>query len=292
MEGINVDQITQRVLHDMNERLCELMEGDCIFVNSGLIPPLDEELRVVIEDICDGKMGSHLIVMLETNGGYMETVERLVSVMRTHYRKVSFVIPNYAYSAGTILALSGDKIYMDYYSVLGPIDPQYGDSGLSGVGYLTKFNEIKKQINDSESSSKAEITFLIKKFDPAQLFSVEQAINHGRTLITEWLPKYKFKDWKTTETSKTKVTPSMKKDRAEKIAKILGNVEKWHSHGRGISMKELSGPEIKLAIDDFGKNEDLSYVIRNYHGLCVDYYSNKSGIQGYIHSSQGMRRVL
>ena len=273
MEGINVDQLTQRVLHDMNERLGELMEGDCIFVNSGLIPPLDEELRVVIEDICNRKMGSHLIVMLETNGGYMETVERLVSVMRTHYRKVSFVIPNYAYSAGTILALSGDRIYMDYYSVLGPIDPQYGDSGLSGVGYLTKFKEIKEQINVSESSSKAEITFLIKKFDPAQLFSVEQAINHGRTLITEWLPKYKFKDWKTTETNQKKVTPSMKKDRAEKIAKILGKVEKWHSHGRGISMKELSGPEIKLAIDDFGKNEDLSYVIRNYHGLCVDYYS-------------------
>lgn len=222
MEGINVDQLTHRVLHDMNEKLAELMEGDSIFVNSALIPPLDEELRVVIEDICDGKMGNHLIVMLETNGGYMETVERLVSVMRAHYKKVSFVIPNFAYSAGTILALSGDKIYMDYYSVLGPIDPQYGDSGLSGVGYLTKFNEITKQINDSESSSKAEITFLIKKFDPAQLFSVEQGINHGRTLITEWLPKYKFKNWKTTETSKTKVTPSMKKDRAEKLLKYWG----------------------------------------------------------------------
>ena len=84
----------------------------------------------------------------------------------------------------------------------------------------------------------------------------------------------------------------MKKDRAEKIAKILGDAKKWHSHGRGISMEELSGSEIKLEIDDFGKNEDMSYIIRNYHGLCVDYYSNKSGFQGYIHSMQGVRRVL
>lgn len=222
----------------------------------------------------------------------METVERLVSVMRTHYKKVSFVIPNYAYSAGTILALSGDSIYMDYYSVLGPIDPQYGETGLSGVGYLTKFNELKEQINNSDSSSKAELNVLIKKFDPAQLFNIEQAINQGITLVTKWLPKYKFKDWKITETNEKKVTSTMKKERAEKIAKILGDVKKWHSHGRGISMQELSGPEIKLAIDDFGKDQELSHLIRHYHGLCVDYYTNKTGIQDYIHSIKGMRRVL
>ena len=80
----------------------------------------------------------------------------------------------FAYSAGTILALSGDKIYMDYYSVLGPIDPQFLDSNgkqlLPGVGYLRKYNELVKQINESESAPKAELAFLIKKFDPAMLF--------------------------------------------------------------------------------------------------------------------------
>ena len=292
MEGINVDQLTHRVLLDMNGRLGGLMEGDCIFINSGLIPPLDEELRVVIEDICEKKKGEHLIVMLETNGGYMETVERLVSAMRTHYKKVSFVIPNFAYSAGTILALSGDNIYMDYYSVLGPIDPQYREAGGSGVGYLTKYKELVDQINKSGTDAKAQIAYLVNNFDPAQLFSIEQAIKHGISLVTEWLPKYKFKNWNETKTKKERVTLKMKKDRAEKIAKILGDAKKWHSHGRGISMEELSGSEIKLEIDDFGKNEDMSYIIRNYHGLCVDYYSNKSGFQGYIHSMQGVRRVL
>ena len=292
MEGISVDQLTHRVLLDMNEKLGGLMSGDCIFINSGLIPPLDEELRVVIEDICENKKGAHLIVMLETNGGYMETVERLVSVMRTHYKKVSFVIPNYAYSAGTILALSGDNIYMDYYSVLGPIDPQYREAGGSGVGYLTKYNELIDEINNSGSDAKAQIAYLVKNFDPAQLFSIEQAIKHGITLVTEWLPKYKFKNWNETKTNKKRVSLTMKKARAEEIATILGNAEKWHSHGRGISMEELSGPEIKLEIDDFGKNDDLNYYIRNYHGLCVDYYTTKSGFQGYIHSTQGVRRVL
>lgn len=122
MEGINVDQLDPRALTELNQKMGDKMRGHCIFIHSALQPPLDDELRVVIEDIFDSNQ-KHLIVMLETNGGFMETVERMVSVMRTHYDEVSFVIPNYAYSAGTILALSGDRIYMDYYSVLGPIDP-------------------------------------------------------------------------------------------------------------------------------------------------------------------------
>jgi ClpP class serine protease len=54
-------------------------------------------------------------------------VERIVSVFRKHYDIVEYVVPNYAYSASTILVLSGDEIYLDYYSVLGPIDPQMED---------------------------------------------------------------------------------------------------------------------------------------------------------------------
>lgn len=225
----------------------------------------------------------------------METVERLVAVMRTHYDRVSFVIPNYAYSAGTVLALSGDKIYMDYYSVLGPIDPQYRNqdgSYLPGHGVLAKFEEISNKINKAKSQQecKAELAYLIKNFDPAQLFQIEQAVQHGRTLITEWLPKYKFKDWLKTTTKGKKVTAAMRKSRANKIASTLGDASKWHSHGRGISMKELTGADVKLVVDDFGVDPDLSTAIRNYHGLAVDYFG-KMGLRGYIHSIIGLRRV-
>ncbi len=217
--------------------------------------------------------------------------------MRNHYERVSFVIPNFAYSAETVLALSGDKIYMDYYSVLGPIDPQYRDSDgkfLPGYGYLAKFQEITEVINDSDSTDncRAELAYLVQKFDPALLFHIEQGIEHGISLITEWLPKYKFKDWKQTATKGKPVTDAMKMNRAKKIAATLGDASKWHSHGRGIPMNDLSGSDIKLLIDDFGADDDLSNKIKNYHGLAVDYFSNKLGVAGYIHSKIGMRRVL
>ncbi|WP_414521440.1 SDH family Clp fold serine proteinase, partial [Umezakia ovalisporum] len=65
----------------------------------------------------------HLLVILETEGGSIETTERIADVFRHHYPlgEVSFLIPNFAMSAGTILVMSGDRILMDYYSVLGPI---------------------------------------------------------------------------------------------------------------------------------------------------------------------------
>ena len=55
----------------------------------------------------------------------MISVERTVGIIRQHYFQVDFIIPDKAMSAGTVCALSGDNIYMDYYSQLGPIDPQF-----------------------------------------------------------------------------------------------------------------------------------------------------------------------
>ena len=211
MEALSVDQLVDGVLGNMNTDLGEELSGDCLLVSSQLYPPLDDEFRVVLEEMTrpESQKKSHLVVVVQTRGGIMETVERLVSVMRHHYKKVSFIIPNYAYSAGTVLVMSGDEIYMDYYSVLGPIDPQYRNHDgkvLPGIGYLSKFNTLINQINgadpDGPNDAKAELAFLVKNFDPAELFRIEQAVKHGETLITEWLSKYKFRDWKKTDDSK------------------------------------------------------------------------------------------
>lgn len=303
MEAIKVSQVADELVRNMNHELSEFMNGHCVFINCPLMPPLDDEFRVIVEQIqdkdksSDDKQDRHLVILLETQGGYMETVERMVSVMRKHYDRVSFVIPNFAYSAGTVLVLSGDDIYMDYYSVLGPIDPQEpaADGGrlLPGVGYLAKFKELTKDINASGANvKKAELTYLVKKFDPARLFRIEQSIEHGRSLISTWLPKYKFKDWTITETKKNPVDNKLRVDRAKKIAKVLGNAKKWHSHGRGITMNELMGEKIKLKIEDFGKDEKLSILVRRYHGFCIDHFTIRSSYIGYIHSKYGVRRVI
>lgn len=304
MEAINASQLATAVLSNMNGDLAKKFDADLIFIKSGMRAPLDSLFRIEVETIRAASpdkakaKGDKLCIMLETPGGYIETVKRLVDVMRRHYKHVSFVIPDYAYSAGTVLALSGDEILMDYYSILGPIDPQVPDEGggtlLPGAGYLAKFRELVDEINDARAKDPkakgAELNYLIKRFEPAKLFHIEQAIEHGQALIEEWLPKYKFKSWTVTRSGK-KVTPAMRRQRAKDVAMVLGDASKWHSHGRGISIQELEAEDIKLQIQDFGKDNDLSMHIRNYHGLAVD-FAAKQGIQSFIHSSRnGMRRV-
>jgi hypothetical protein len=233
--------------------------------------------------------------VLETTGGFIETVERIYDVFRTHYREVDFIVPNFAYSAGTVLALSGDRIYMDYYSVLGPIDPQIeNDDGkfVPGIGYLSKFQELVDKINNAQngSSRTAEIAYLLKKFDPAMLFFLEQAKEHSTKLLELWLSKHKFKNWRKTGSRRLPVTDEMRRTRGYEIAAILGDPKKWHSHGRGIGLKELTSDGIKLKIDDFGKNNDLSTAIHEYYNLLTD-FCQRTGARYALHTKNGLRRL-
>jgi len=216
-----------------------------------------------------------------------------VATLRRHYRVVDFVIPNYAYSAGTVFALSGDAIHMDYYSRLGPIDPQAksprSERLVSALGYVEKYNALIAKANKGTITT-AEVQLLIDGFDQADLYSYEQARDLSVAALEEWLVKYKFKNWKKTRTRGLKVTAKMKKDRASAIGYELNNTKKWHSHGYGISMDVLQ-KDLNLMIDDFGANADTCSVIRAYHNLLSDYMT-KRGADGIIHIPGDYRQFM
>src|SRR5579863_7668178 len=101
-------------------------------------------------------------------------------------------------SAGTVLVMSGDAIHMDYYSLLGPIDPQLERAGsadlVPALGYLVQFERLIEKSRKGKLTT-AELTFLVEKFDPAELYSYEQARELSIALLKEWLVRYKFKNW-------------------------------------------------------------------------------------------------
>lgn len=188
MDTINCNDVIEFALRDANGALVKHFTSDVIFIKAPMTPPVDDAVRDEVEEIKDlrGAKRTKLTVLLETQGGFVETVERLVSVFRKHYDTVEYIVPNYAYSAGTILVMSGDEIYMDYYSVLGPIDPQMDspDGLMPGMGYLAKYEELLAAINKpgvNPDQVRGELAFLINKFDPAKLFWIEQATEHIRS---------------------------------------------------------------------------------------------------------------
>lgn len=294
-----IDDVIYNFLDNGLKQIAKEMDADVLFIMSSMFDNLDTAIRHYIEDITDrtGKNKSQkLCVMLQTTGGSVEVVERIVRVFRNHYEKVDFIVPNYAYSAGTVLVLSGDEIYMDYFSVLGPIDPQIRNKDgewLPAIGYLHEYESLISIINEKDSrgeSPRAEISLLVNQFSPEKLAFIKQSNMFGKSLIKEWLPKYKFKNWLFTETTGKEVTDEIRIKRADDIATILGNVNRWNIHGRGIGIAELTSEEIKLEIQNFADNDTLNSAIRMYYDVLVDYLG-KIGCTAALHGSLGLRRL-
>jgi ClpP class serine protease len=111
-------------------------------------PPVDQLVKNAVEHrVKQRPRKRNLAVLLQTGGGYIETAERIKNTFRKHYSRVSFIVPNFAMSAGTVLVMSGDEIWMNYFSNLGPIDPQIerrdGREGfIPATGYLAKYKEL------------------------------------------------------------------------------------------------------------------------------------------------------
>jgi hypothetical protein len=257
------------------EELEAQFDADCLTYFGPIGFGADDDIKDAIESIEDKK--KRLLVILETGGGFAETARRIADTFRHHYESVEFLVPSYAMSAGTILVMSGDAIHMDYYSVLGPIDPQVeGPNGkfIPALGYLIKYEELLKKANKGKiSQAEGEI---LMSFDQGQLYLYEQAHNLSVSLLEEWLCKFKWKNWTQTETRKIKVTEAMKKKKAKEIAKKLNDVDLWNSHGIGINMDRLTHT-LGLKIDDFGKEDAFTGkksrtpLVRKYHRLLTDY---------------------
>ena len=69
-----------------------------------------------------------LDLVLHTPGGLVLAALQIARAIRDHRAKVNVFVPHYAMSGGTLIALAADEIVMCPHSVLGPIDPQLGDS--------------------------------------------------------------------------------------------------------------------------------------------------------------------
>lgn len=270
-----IDDTLRQMLQAKLKALEQYLNAD-VFVYYGSLAPVSANMFAkLVEDLkVDVVKRDKLYVILTTLGGSAEIVERYVNILRHHYSEVNFIVPDYAYSAGTIFCMSGDSIFMDYISVLGPIDPQVPNKDnryVAALGYLDKINEfIDKAANGT--LTKAELIWL-KELDLGEIRSFEQARDLTTDLLTKWLVKYKFKNW-TQHHNGTEVTEDDKKDRAAEIAKELSDNKKWKSHGKGISIAELRA--LKLKIEDYGKDEQLRSLIRDYYNAMDEYVRMKN----------------
>lgn len=254
-----------------------------VLVYSGDLGPLPPNIftKIIEELKNDADKHDRLYIILTTRGGSAETVERYVNILRFHYKEISFIVPDYAYSAGTIFCMSGDNILMDYSSVLGPIDPQVPNKDnkyVAALGYLDKVNEFIAKAAAGKLTN-AELIWL-KEIDLGELRSFEQARDLTIDLLKRWLVKYKFKYWNQHHDGRS-VTPEEKVLRAEEIARDLSDNKKWKSHGKGITIQELTA--LRLKIEDFSGDAQLRPLIRDYYNA-MDEYVRMRNLKLFIHN--------
>lgn len=214
----------------------------------------------MIQDILRESTHESIDIYLETLGGCGETAEEIARFLHSKFKEVNFVIAGEAKSAGTILVMCADNIYMCSTGSLGPIDAQVkiGRSVVSAYDYKKWIEDKRAEAVASGGKINPVDAAILSQISPGELYGVVNSLNFAKDLVQDWLVKYKFKNWDVTQTQQIPVTEDMKKERAVVVSEKLCNHMDWHTHGRSLKIEDLKD---ELLIEDIDANPALADVV-------------------------------
>jgi hypothetical protein len=219
-----------------------------------------------INDQLANLKGNALDLIIETGGGSGETAEDIVKLIRGKYADLATIVPGMAKSAGTLIVMASDDILMEPASALGPIDAQIQWQGktFSAEALLEGLRAIQRE---SDQTGRLNLAYLpiLQQISPGEIQGAQNALNFAKALVTDWLTRYKFKNWQTHSTTGVSVADEERRARAEEIARTLSDHGRWLTHPRSIKIPDLEA--MKLQITDYSKESELMDTIRRYHTL-------------------------
>lgn len=83
-----------------------------------------------LSEILSGIQGDEADFFIQTPGGNVDATEKLIGILHQRLKSWRIIIPSWAKSAGTVIALSSSEIVLGINSELGPIDPQLIVNGM------------------------------------------------------------------------------------------------------------------------------------------------------------------
>ena len=175
-------------------------------------------------------------VLIHSPGGSPDATERIVQILRDRFEEVHFLIPHSAYSAATMLALSGDTITLHRSATLGPIDPQL--DGIPVRSITRGFEKAKKQIQKEGPESLPAYVPLIEKYSIHLLEMCEESEKLSRELVSNWLTKYMFKNDK------------RRKPTIKKAVKYFSSYDKHRLHSRPLFLEKIQDLNLSISIAD------------------------------------------
>jgi ClpP class serine protease len=127
--------------------------------------------------------GKGIDLILHTFGGLSMYGEQIARALKDHRGHKSIFIPYYAFSAGTIIALSGNDIHLSGNATLGPIDSQFPLSERLQIP-ASAFVALRKQ----KPASKIEDDFLIMGSLSAEVIAADfsRALEFMKGTYSRW----------------------------------------------------------------------------------------------------------
>jgi ClpP class serine protease len=115
-------------------------------------------------------------LIVHTPGGLVLAAGQIAHALRRHRAKVTVFVPHYAMSGGTLISLAADEIVLDPNAVLGPVDPQLGESPAASV--LTVLD--RKKPDDIEDK-----TFILADISRKAITQVRRTV---QDLLSDRMP--------------------------------------------------------------------------------------------------------
>ena len=217
-------------------RLLCYVGGDKAEINNRDVPGFVDLLHNIPQ-------GTSIDLLLHTIGGDLDAAEKLIRLVLakvTDGAELRIVIPDFAKSAGTLMALGAHRLIMSDSSELGTIDPQVTLADVQGnhicqsvLSYLASFDDYARMLRVNPQDPVAAI--MVQKFDPNVVnqfrLIIQRARNSAETLL------------------KQKGLPF------SQIANDLMDLTRWPSHRQMINWEDVQ--EIGLPVDYFPPTDDL-----------------------------------
>lgn len=131
-----------------------------------------------------------LTLILHTPGGSVNAAEAIVGYLHNKFTEIEVAVPVYAFSAGTMIALSSHRIIMGRQSQIGPIDPQIpiGNKTTSAVAIIRQFEQARRDINENTNYAHLWAATL-HSLAPSLLSEAEFALMYSHRMVAKRLKK-------------------------------------------------------------------------------------------------------
>jgi Serine dehydrogenase proteinase len=196
-------------------------------------------------------------LLLHSPGGMGEVAEKFVQMCRSCCENFRVVVPNFAKSAATMIALGADVIVMGDRSELGPTDPQYEIAvggvvqQLSGQSFIQAYKDTQEAVKELVAAGESPVGMLqslaTSTMEPAFIDHCERGVAFSQDVAERFLRDYQIPA-KLRDAGEARSPQTIKK-RAKRAATNLLSADARFSHGR------LIGPE--EARDEVGLHVEL-----------------------------------